>query len=179
MPHLQSENPIGTQSPVNESKQMTLNPSAAILIADEQIQEKFKPNSEVMSMPKCHVTGLDVRLEDAYILNKCEASYAIRDMRAKIRAIENLVADLGELEKKEMTDRGTGKQFVRLDSRLVCARVAEALTAIWPERKLFIKWIDWREQRRRMFRSFSNHDNMSGNGEPVEAINEPEDGSNF
>jgi hypothetical protein len=94
------------------------------------------------------MTGTEIQLEDAYILDRSEAYRALRELRGKLKALERLIADLGELERVEMPDRRTGRSFIRTDSRMVCLRVAEALSSLCLERKLFIRWSEWKAKRK-------------------------------
>jgi hypothetical protein len=98
-------------------------------------------------MPKCFMTGLEIRLEEALILDRREAYRALKELRGKINALERLISELGQVERVELPDKRTGKTFTRIDSRLVCINVAQALSVIWPEKRLFIRWTEWKAQR--------------------------------
>lgn len=99
------------------------------------------------------MTGMEIQLEDAFILDRREAHQALRDLRGKLKALEHLVAELGQYERVEMPDQRNGKTFTRLDSRLVCQDIAQALSAIWPEKKLFVSWPEWKARREAFFRA--------------------------
>ena len=115
-------------------------------------------------MPKCFMTGMEIRLEDAFILDRREAYRAVRDLRGKLKALERLVAELGEVEKVELPDRRTGKTFIRVDSRMVCVSVAQALSAVWLEKKLFIRWSEWKAQRKETIQNLKYPADGNGNG---------------
>jgi len=114
-------------------------------------------------MPKCFMTGMEIRLEDAFILDRSEALRAMRELRGKLKALERLVAELGELEKVELPDKRTGKTFTRFDLRMVCLSVAQALSAIWAEKKLFIRWSEWKAQRRETIQNLKHPADGDGN----------------
>lgn len=98
-------------------------------------------------MPKCFMTGMEIQLEEAFILDRGEAYRALKELRGRLKALERLVAELGEVEKVELPDKRTGRTFTRIDSRMVCVSVAQALSTIWSEKKLFIRWSEWKAQR--------------------------------
>jgi len=115
-------------------------------------------------VPKCFMTGMEIRLEDAFILDRSEAYRAVKELRGKLKALERLVAELGEVDKVELPDRRTGKTFIRIDSRMVCVSVAQALSAIWSEKKLFIRWSEWKAQRKETIQNLRHTAGDNGNG---------------
>lgn len=117
-------------------------------------------------MARCFLTGVDLVMEKAFVLDKAEAYRAARGMRNKLAALEKLIADLGVKEKVEFPDKRTGKIFSRFDSRLVCETVASALSATCAERKLFVRWPEWKASQKARLRdnkSKGNNDAMENN----------------
>jgi hypothetical protein len=104
-------------------------------------------------MPKCFVTGVEILLEDAFILNRGEAYRAVKELRSKLKALEKLVTELGNVDRVELPNRRTGKTFIKFYSRLVCFGVAKTLSSIYPEKKLFIRWPEWKARRKEIFRN--------------------------
>jgi len=123
-------------------------------------------------MPKCHVTGIGIRLEDAFILDRKHAYQALKELRGKLSVLERLVAELGELDRVEVPDKRTGELFTRVDSRMVCASVAGALSAIWPEKNLFIRWTDWKARRKETIQSLKAPSSDESNTKPACSVKE-------
>ena len=118
-------------------------------------------------MARCFLTGVDLVMEKAFVLDKAEAYRAAREIRNKLAALEKLIADLGVKEKVELPDKRTGKIFSRLDSRVVCETVASALSATCAERKLFVRWPEWKANQKARLRHYkSNGNDMSNNNAP-------------
>lgn len=110
-------------------------------------------------MGKCHITGVWLRPEDAYVLNISEAHAIAHDLRTKLREVESLLEQLGKYDEVELVGRKKDKSFKRMDCRLVTSSMAEVLGRVFPERPLFIPWVEWhqngarrREELREMFR---------------------------
>ncbi|TFH50486.1 MAG: hypothetical protein E4H01_02275 [Lysobacterales bacterium] len=116
-------------------------------------------------MPKCYMTGIEIRLDDAFILDRREASRALKELRGKQKALERLVAELGEVDRVELRDWRTGKTFTRIDSRMVCISVAQALSAIWSEKTLFVRWSEWKAQRKEIIQNLKDPPEGGRNGQ--------------
>ena len=98
-------------------------------------------------MMKCFMTGIDITLEKAYVLDLYVAYRALGEMRQKVATLERLISQLGGYDEVKVRDRKGEGLFTRRDRRLVCLSVAEALSATCPERRLFITWAEWRAKR--------------------------------
>jgi len=99
-------------------------------------------------MPRCYMTGVEIKLEEALILDRKEAYLALKEIRVRLKALERLVSELGQPERVEKKDRKTGQVFLRTDFRMLCPSVAEAFSSIWPEKQLFMRWSTWKSQRK-------------------------------
>ena len=100
-------------------------------------------------MPKCFLTGVEIDLDDAYVLDISRARHALRDLRQKASALERLIAQLSPKDEVEAFDYKAGANRKRKDRRLVSERMAIALSDAAPETTLLIRWPDWRARRSR------------------------------
>ena len=96
-------------------------------------------------MPRCYMTGVELVLEESYTLNMFEAREAVRELRSKLTALENLCAQLGTRDNLEMKDRQTGKPFTLRQHRLVSATIAGELAKLHPGRTLFVRYPEWKD----------------------------------
>jgi len=110
-------------------------------------------------MAKCHITGVWLRPEEAYVLNISEAHAIAHDLRNKLREIESLLEQLGKYDEVDRVGRKKDEVFKRMDCRLVTPSMAEVLGRTFQDRPLFIPWVEWhqngsrrREELREMFR---------------------------
>jgi hypothetical protein len=97
-------------------------------------------------MIRCFLTGIEMRLEDSYVLDISEARHALRDLRQQVITLERLVEQLGEYDHVEVQDK-KGKRRVRKDRRLVSESMAKALSAACPAKRIFLPWREWCAQR--------------------------------
>lgn len=97
-------------------------------------------------MVRCFLTGVEMQLEDAYVLNVSVARHALRDLHQQVTALERLVDQLAECDRTEGHDK-KGKRFVRRDRRLVSESMAKALSAAYPQKELFVTWREWHAQQ--------------------------------
>ena len=91
-------------------------------------------------MPKCFFTGIEIQMEDAYLLDRGAAKRALRDLKLRVVAVERLVSQLSAKDEVEAYDHKSQSTKVRSQRRLVCATVAGALSASYPESPLFVAW---------------------------------------
>ncbi|MFB3906042.1 MAG: hypothetical protein ACE15E_21570 [Acidobacteriota bacterium] len=98
-------------------------------------------------MAKCYLTGVDLALTDAWVLDEGAARRALRDLRLKVATLERLLQELGQRDEVEAVDRESGSRFIRRDRRLVTVCVAKALSEGWPAITLFVPWPEWHERR--------------------------------
>jgi hypothetical protein len=97
-------------------------------------------------MAKCFLTGIDVPMENAYLLDQGATRRALRSLRERVSAMERLLAQFTPRDSVEVYDYKTRKPAVKPQRRLVCQSVASALSALYPETQLFITWPQFRER---------------------------------
>jgi hypothetical protein len=91
-------------------------------------------------MAKCFLTGIEVPLDKAYLLDRGAAQRALRNLRQRIAAVERLVSQLGPKDDVPVFDPKLKTTRTRLERRLVCPTVATALSSCYPEAPLFVSW---------------------------------------
>lgn len=99
-------------------------------------------------MAQCYLTGVEIQLEDAYILDLTTAHRTLRELKQKVATLERLIAQLGATDVVPVPNRAEAGTFLRKDRRLVSRAVALALGAVCPDRQLFLPWILWRARGR-------------------------------
>jgi hypothetical protein len=97
-------------------------------------------------MAKCFLTGIDVPMENAYLLDQGATRRALRSLRERVAAMERLLAQFTPRDSVEVYDYKTRKPAVKPQRRLVCQSVALALSALYPETQLFITWPQFQER---------------------------------
>jgi hypothetical protein len=98
-------------------------------------------------MARCFITGVELKLEESYVLDITVAHRALRELRQQAASLERIIQQLGQRDDTEIFDRKKGEPAIRKDRRLVSPSVAEALSAAYPQKKLFIQWTEWRSRR--------------------------------
>lgn len=99
-------------------------------------------------MAQCYLTGVEIQLEDAYILDLTTAHRTLRELKQKVATLERLIAQLGATDVVPVPNRAEGGTFLRKDRRVVSRSVALALGAVCPDRELFLPWRLWRARGR-------------------------------
>jgi hypothetical protein len=99
-------------------------------------------------MVRCFLTGVEMNLEDAFLLDLSAVKHVLRDLKQKSLILERLVDQLGPPDRVEAPNLKGGKPKHRKDRRLVSETMASVLSAACPERNIFICWSDWRSRRR-------------------------------
>ncbi|TAN45840.1 MAG: hypothetical protein EPN22_01465 [Nitrospirae bacterium] len=105
-------------------------------------------------MAKCFVTGVELPVEQTYVLNAAAAYRALKMLRQRCESLERLIQQLGPYDDAEVYDAIKRQITIRKDRRLVSPAVAEVLSATFTEEPLFMLWLDWRKKR------FSNKKNI-------------------
>lgn len=100
-------------------------------------------------MVKCFMTGIEVELEKAWLLDRGAAARAALNLKQRLAVVERLIAQLGPLEQAELFDYKSRTQKMRNQRRLVCNTVARALAASYPESPIFITWKDFAARKPR------------------------------
>lgn len=124
-------------------------------------------------MARCFVTGVQIRLDESWVLDVSEVHRAIRQLKSQLAALEGLLAQLGDRDEVHLKDSVTGRERVRRDCRLVCESVAVALGGVCPGRPVFVKFRDWkqiRDQRRAWIERKAFPNQSIGDGEPVDCV---------
>jgi hypothetical protein len=98
-------------------------------------------------MAKCFLTGIEVNVTDAYVLDNATAYQALKDLRQRATVLDRLIQQLGPLQDTEVYDPKHRKSVIRKDRRLVCRTVADALSPSYPEKNLFILLTDYRSKK--------------------------------
>lgn len=111
-------------------------------------------------MAKCFITGVDLPLEEAYILDIGAAHRALRNLRQRGATIERLIEQLSLQDDAEAYDIKTHTRTTRKNRRLVSRSVAEALSVTYPEESLFIVWTEYCRRR---------HKNKNSHGQVKES----------
>ena len=102
-------------------------------------------------MPKCFLTGIEIPMENAYLLDCGAAKRALRDLKLRLAAVERLVAQLSPKDETEVFDYKSKSVKVRPQRRLVCQTVAAALSESYPECPLFVAWPAFKTRRPPVF----------------------------
>jgi hypothetical protein len=103
-----------------------------------------------VTMAKCFITGVDLPIHEAYILDRMAANWALKDIREQLATLERLIENLGSMDDAEVFDVKKRETIIRHDRRLVTFAVAEALSAAYPKTKLFMPWKEWHLRRPNM-----------------------------
>jgi len=98
-------------------------------------------------MAGCFITGIELTLEESYMLDITVAHRALKELRRQAASLERLIQQLGQRDDAEVFDRRNGQMTVRKDRRLVSPSVAQALSAAYPQKQLFIQWTEWRSRK--------------------------------
>lgn len=98
-------------------------------------------------MAKCFVTGVELPIEETYLLDIGPAFRALRDLRQRAASLERLVEQLSPLDDVEVYNPQKHETITRKNRRLISPSVANALSDAYPEEKLFVTWPEWRSRR--------------------------------
>jgi len=100
-------------------------------------------------MPRCFLTGIEVQMENACLLDCGAARRAVRDLKLRVAAVERIVEQLSPKDRAEVFDYKSQSIEVRPKRRLVCQTVAAALSTSYPESPLFVAWPAFKARRPR------------------------------
>lgn len=110
-------------------------------------------------MAKCFITGVELPLEETYVLNISSAHKAFRSLRHRLGAVERLIEQLSPVDDVEFYDARKREMIMRKNRRIVSPIVAKALSTAYPECDLFFSWPDWQAKRRKIKRLRKTNDN--------------------
>lgn len=99
-------------------------------------------------MARCYLTGVEIKLDDAFVLDLTTVHRTLRELREKTAPLERLIVQLGESDVAPIPSRGGTSNYLRKDRRIVSRTVALALGAVCPDRELFLPWRVWRSRGR-------------------------------
>ncbi|HSA32112.1 MAG TPA: hypothetical protein P5077_00135 [bacterium] len=100
-------------------------------------------------MPLCTVTGIEMMLNEAYVLDLYEIKRAVRECKNRLAALERLERDYGTRDVLERKQPGTGRIEKAVFYRLVCESAAAELSRVYPSRRLFLRFDEFLYLRRR------------------------------
>lgn len=101
-------------------------------------------------MVHCFLTGVQLNIEQAYVLNRREARNLLAALSDRLVSLRRLIDQFSPLDDSDEPDQGRRQQRGRAGSRkhhrLVCKAVADAMAPGFPEIKLFQTWLAHRGQ---------------------------------
>ncbi len=98
-------------------------------------------------MAKCFLTGVDIHLNQAFILDFGAANRAVRELRQQLGAVERLLAQLGPRDHVKIFSYQQGEVISRLDRRVVSQTIAQVFSKVYEKENLFVSWPDWLERK--------------------------------
>ena len=107
-------------------------------------------------MIHCFLTGVEVPLEKALVLNRREARELLNALTDRIASLRRVIDQFAPLDVE--VDRGWADgqtdqiNTARKRHRLVCRTVAEAFAPGFPEIKLFLDWPEYKLRARSAYR---------------------------
>ena len=101
-------------------------------------------------MAKCFITGVELPLEETYVLNISSAHKAFRSLKHRLESVERLIEQLSPVDDVEFYDAKKREMIMKKNRRLVSPIVAKALSTAYPEGNLFFSWTDWLAKRQKI-----------------------------
>ena len=89
---------------------------------------------------KCHITGIFLQGDNAYVLDIAKAKRAIQELKNKAFLFEKLINDLGESDNFEIRDQRKGIRKTMRRRRLICDNLAIAYNKMYYGHEIFIPW---------------------------------------
>lgn len=109
-------------------------------------------------MARCYLTGVEIKLDDAFVLDLTVAHRTLRELKEKVTTLERLIAQLGGSDVVPIPSRRGAGAYLRKDRRVVSKPVALALGAVCPDRELFLSWGIWHTRGRTLrFSALCDH----------------------
>lgn len=102
-------------------------------------------------MISCFMTGVQIQLEDAYVLNRREARDLLDAMKDRVASLRRVVEQYSPLDDQVGYEALPAMRRATLapkKHRLVCKAVANALAPGFPEIKLFLAWPQYQKNSR-------------------------------
>jgi hypothetical protein len=123
-------------------------------------------------MVKCYLTGVELEIEEAYLIDLGPAYRLLQQLRHQTSAVERLIAQLGPRDEVAGYDPVKKKNVVYVRRRLVSPTVSNALGQIYPEKSLFIKWTQWKARAAAISRKSAGKDRS---GKPADGRDNGDD----
>jgi len=95
-------------------------------------------------MARCYFTGINIQLEESFLLDFGPALNALKDLRQRAASVQRIVEQLSPSDDVEIYNAKKNKNETKRDRRLVSKTVAETLASAYPEGRLFVSWPEWR-----------------------------------
>ena len=102
-------------------------------------------------MARCFLTGVQFRLEDAFVLNRRDSRDlldALKERVANLRRVIDQFSPLDEDGGDVAVALSAGAGFSRKKHRLVCKAVADVIAPGFAEIRLFIPWSEYHSHAR-------------------------------
>ena len=106
-------------------------------------------------MVHCFLTGVQVGLEDSFVLNRRQAHDLLNVLKDRVASLRRVVEQFSPLDKQDgYQDVPVARRagFAPKKHRLVCKAVADALAPGFPEISLFMPWPAYHSQARQAAR---------------------------
>ena len=101
-----------------------------------------------LTMLKCFYTGIQLKEDEAYMLDIGEARRILRELKDRINAVEKLMKELGEVDEVEINS-AAGKKIKQRRKRLICKQIALGFIDSYKGKNIFIKWSEWISRTRK------------------------------
>lgn len=111
-------------------------------------------------MAKCFLTGIEVPLGEAYLLDIAAANRVIRELREQLKVLERLVEQFSPDDLVEAYDHALHRQVSVKRKRLVCKPVVETFRSAANGQRLFILWPEWRARKRSKTTPWLSHPSL-------------------
>ncbi|MBN2683742.1 MAG: hypothetical protein JXR40_00550 [Pontiellaceae bacterium] len=128
-------------------------------------------------MAKCFFTGTESPVQEMFVLDAAAAKRAVLDLRQRLVAVERLLSQLNVKDDVEIYDARASKTISIKKYRLVSGAVAEALSAGYPEAKLFMTWNAWQDRRLVLRKMQSREDQAYPNNVTAKSADASEGGT--
>jgi len=100
-------------------------------------------------MVRCFLTGVEMTLEDALVLNRRDAHQLLarlHERAANLRRVIEQFAPLDEPTQFAVPPREPPAQPLRKKHRLVCRAVEGLIAPAYPEVRLFLPWVEYKQK---------------------------------
>ena len=98
-------------------------------------------------MAKCFMSGVEIPLDEAYVIDRRVAHRVLLDLRHRALAVERLIQQLSPLDEDEVFSKEDGATHLYKRRRLITVTMAKELANLYPQENLFLSFSDYRSQR--------------------------------